>query len=410
MHYQYRILSLSIFIVFLDLAGLGILIPIQPFIALSFGANPTMVTLLSASFSFIQFLCVPFLGNMSDKIGRKPIMLLSISLSILGYILFGFAKNIELLFISRIISGCGSANLSTTQAIIADSTSKKERAKGMNLIGLAFGLSLIFGSSIGSFFSTFNLNTPAFIAVSFSLINFFIVLLFLPETRWKIQKNKKNNNTFNIIKGIKKAKTLNNIPQLLLLLLFTIFSFSMFEKSLGLFIQTSWPLNIDHVINITTNAKKAIIDNAVSLTTYFLIIFSISAAIFQYFFITKLIDLFGEETLILFGTITLSISLFILPIIGSLIKFWPMLLLAIIIALGTSTTFPIIAGCLSKSTPTEDQGLIFGIGQSLSALGRVFGPTFAGMCFELYKGTPFIIGALIMLYCSLLAYNINKKN
>ncbi len=407
--YHYRLLAISTFTVFLDLMGFGILIPIQPFIALSFGASPALVTLLGASFSLMQFLFVPFWGYVSDRIGRKPVMLLGIAFSTLGYALFGLAESLEVLFLARMLSGFGGANIGTAQAIIADSTSKEERAKGMGLIGFAFGFGFIFGPILSGFFSKFSLSTPAFVASALSLLNLVCALFFLPETCWKTLSKSHNYPSLGITKAFKIAQMFHNIPQLLLLSLFVVLSFSMLEQSLGLFIQASWSPCAHNVIGLGPQLAKEVMKKSVNLTTYFLITFGISAAIFQGFFVGKLVNLFGERKLIIFGVTVLTAGLFILPIIGSLPSFGPMILLAIGLALGTGTTFPAIASYLSKLAPPQDQGLILGLGQSLSALGRVIGPSLAGLFFEFNIGAPFFIGAIIMFFCIILAGKIKQS-
>ena len=128
---------------FLDLVGFGIIIPIQPFFAENFGASPTLITLLGGSFSLMQFLFVPVWGRLSDRIGRRPVMLGSIAITAVGYALFATAETIEMLFVSRMLAGFGAANIATSLAIMADISPPNERAKAMGIIGAAFGLGLL---------------------------------------------------------------------------------------------------------------------------------------------------------------------------------------------------------------------------------------------------------------------------
>ena len=177
-----KILLLVFLTVFLDLVGFGIIIPIQPFYAEKLGASATTVTLLGASFSLMQFVFGSFWGRLSDRIGRRPVMLLSIACSSLGYLIFGFAESLTVLFLARMLAGFGSANIGTAQAIIADSTPPESRAKGMGLIGAAFGLGFILGPALGGFFSQFALSFPAFVASGLGAFNFVFALTSLPET------------------------------------------------------------------------------------------------------------------------------------------------------------------------------------------------------------------------------------
>ena len=137
-----RPLLVALFTLFLDLLGFGIIIPIQPFFAESFGATATLVTLLGASYSLMQFLFSPFWGRLSDRMGRRPIILFSVAVSAIGHFIFATATGLVTLFLARALAGFGNANLGTAQAIIADTTSGADRAKGMGLIGAAFGVGI----------------------------------------------------------------------------------------------------------------------------------------------------------------------------------------------------------------------------------------------------------------------------
>jgi len=180
-----RPLLIAFITIFLDLLGFGIIIPIQPFFTQSLGASPTIITLLAASYSLMQFVFAPVWGSLSDRWGRRPIMLFSIAIASIGYFIFASAESLWVLFFSRMLSGFGNANLGTAQAIISDSTTGEDRAKGMGLIGAAFGLGFIFGPAIGAFLSQISPRTPLYFAGVLSAFNFVLTYLILPETRKK---------------------------------------------------------------------------------------------------------------------------------------------------------------------------------------------------------------------------------
>jgi DHA1 family tetracycline resistance protein-like MFS transporter len=154
--------------VFIDLLGFGIIIPLLPFYAETFGATALTVGLLSASFSLMQFLFAPIWGRLSDRIGRRPIILLGLFGSFLSYLIFGLAQSLSVLFIARISAGIAGANIPTAQAFIADTTTPENRAKGMGLVGAAFGLGFIFGPAVGGFLSQWGYAAPAFFASALS--------------------------------------------------------------------------------------------------------------------------------------------------------------------------------------------------------------------------------------------------
>src|SRR6266446_4305898 len=176
---------LVIFItIFIDLVGFGIVIPVLPFYAegTKFGATPREVGLLFASYSFMQLIFAPVLGRLSDKYGRRPILLISLLGTSLGFLILGFATTLWMLFLGRIIDGISGGNISTAQAYIADVTTKKDRAKGMGLIGAAFGLGFVFGPAIGGVLSRWGINIPFLFAGGLAFANAILLYFVLPET------------------------------------------------------------------------------------------------------------------------------------------------------------------------------------------------------------------------------------
>src|ERR1043166_10168541 len=170
--------------VFIDLVGFGIVIPVLPFYAegTAFNATPRMVGLLFASYSIMQLIFSPVLGRLSDKYGRRPVLLLSIIGTGIGFLILGLAKTVLLLFVGRILDGITGGNISTAQAYIADITTKENRAKGMGMIGAAFGLGFIFGPAIGGILSQWGIHVPFFFAASLCFANAVLLYFRLPET------------------------------------------------------------------------------------------------------------------------------------------------------------------------------------------------------------------------------------
>src|SRR5574338_830628 len=168
--------------VFIDLVGFGIVIPVLPFYAegTAFNATPRTVGLLFASYSIMQLIFSPVLGRLSDKYGRRPVLLISIIGTGIGFLILGLAKTLPMLFAGRILDGITGGNISTAQAYVADITTKENRAMGMGLIGAAFGLGFIFGPAIGGILSQWGYAAPAWFASVLSLGNFLAALVLLP--------------------------------------------------------------------------------------------------------------------------------------------------------------------------------------------------------------------------------------
>ncbi|MEI6397812.1 MAG: MFS transporter, partial [Pseudomonadota bacterium] len=176
-------LLIAFFTIFLDLLGFGIVIPVNSFYVQSLGASPAVIAWLSASYSLMQFLFAPFWGRLSDKIGRRPVILISVAASCAGHMIFGLSSTLFTVFAARLLAGFGNANLGTAQAIISDVTTPENRAKGMGLIGAAFGLGFLLGPAIGGFAGQYSPQAPAIVAGCLAFINFMLAYFLLPETR-----------------------------------------------------------------------------------------------------------------------------------------------------------------------------------------------------------------------------------
>ncbi len=400
-----RVLLIVFFTVFLDLVGFGIIIPIQPFYAESFGASAAVVTLLGASYSLMQFLFASFWGRLSDRVGRRPVMLVSILFGVIGYVLFGLAGSLPLLFAARMLSGFGNANIGTAQAIIADSTDAAGRARGMGLIGAAFGLGFIFGPAIGGLFSPFGLAVPAFIAAGLGACNWILALFLLPETRVvRPGAGAIRPATRRVplsIAALLRAMRQPAIARLLTLFLFVTLAFALMEQVLGLFIEHAWMPAAGDVSVGTARALRA-----AKLTTWILLAVGIAATVVQGGLIGPLVRRFGERKLVIAGTTILAISLAITPIVAGTAVFALMIALGAVWAIGSSITTPSLASLLSLTVGDEEQGGMLGLGQSLSALGRVLGPAAAGWLFEIGPGLPFQVGGGLMALCAIVALGV----
>ena len=174
-----------IVIVFVDLLGLSIIIPLLPLYAARFSATPIVIGILQATYPFMQFIGAPILGRLSDRFGRKPVLVVSQIGTLAGFILLGFANTLALLFISRLIDGLSGANISTAQAAIADSTNEKTRTQGLGLVGAAFGLGFVFGPVIAFIVLAAtgqNYQAVAWAAALFSLVSILLTLFWFRET------------------------------------------------------------------------------------------------------------------------------------------------------------------------------------------------------------------------------------
>jgi MFS transporter, DHA1 family, tetracycline resistance protein len=397
---------IAFFTIFLDLLGFGIVIPVNSFYVESLGAGPFVVTLLSACYSLMQFLFAPFWGRLSDRIGRRPIILISVAASGIGHLLFGLSSTLTLVFIARLLAGFGNANLSAAQAIISDTTTAENRSKGMGLIGAAFGLGFLFGPAIGGIAGQYSPQAPALVAAALAGVNLFLAYMFLPETKKDSpsaddQAHSHSHRRLQIFswETFAKAKTIHNVSTILKISLFNTAAFAMFEVVVGLLMEKSYlpidaPHNHDHIAA------------AARLTAWFLVTVGITAVIVQGGLIGRLSKKFGDVKLIRLGLFLMALSLVLLPLFAQNLPYESMLGLAALLALGTGVLNPSQSALMSKSSPEGEQGAYLGLNQSMSALGRVVGPAISGKLFEYSHGTPFFLAGALSLMCFFFSFGL----
>ena len=382
-------LLVAFFTMFLDLLGFGIIIPIQPFYAESFGATATVVTLLGATYSIMQFFFASFWGRLSDRLGRRPIILFSVFISAIGHFCFALAPNLPLLFGARALAGFGNANLGTAQAVVADVTTQENRAKGMGLIGVAFGMGFLLGPAIGGFLGQYGPTIPLFAAGILACLNWVFAYFMLPET--KTTTSKASTRRVLPVGLFKAAKAFPNAQNLLLISLLYTWGFALMEQDITLFIEHIW------VQPSPSMPDDIRIKEAASLTAWFLVTIGLTAVVVQGGLIGRLSKKVGEAKLIKTGLLIVASALAIIPMIGHSGQFPLMLVLAVWMAIGSGILNPSKSALLSRSIPDDRQGEILGLNQSLSSLGRVLGPLMAGALFELNTTIPFVTGAGILL-------------
>lgn len=368
-------------VVFIDLVGFGIIIPILPYYAKAFGANATVLGLLMMSYSAMQFLFSPFWGRLSDKIGRRPVLLTTIFGIGGSMVVLGFAQSLEWLFAGRLLAGFFGANIATASAYIADITPPEKRAKGMGLIGAAFGMGFLFGPAIGGFLSQWGYGTAAFAAALLALLNFFFALATLrepelsEETRYK-HRNHLDGHTWRRI--LQNAKT--GVP-ILLFFLVTL-GIAQMETTFALLLLARFGLD----------APSA---------GYILAAMAIVLVAIQGGGIGRLAARFGEKKLVLAGTLLMMAGLLGASFSMQLALF---ILALLIQATGYGLTNPSLMSLVSRGAQQGRQGGTMGIYQSAGSLARIFGPILAGILFDRVGITaPFMVACGFFLLAFLIA-------
>lgn len=357
--------------VFIDLLGFGIIIPLLPFYAESFGASAFAIGLLGTSFSLMQFLFSPIWGRWSDQIGRKPIILIGLLGSCLSYVTMALAGSLTLLFVARVIGGIAGANIPTAQAYIADVTTPENRARGMGLMGAAFGLGFIFGPAIGGLLSRFSPETPMWCAAALCLANFVAACFLLPESRPASASTR----SLSRMEAFRHAMTQPTLLLILALYFIVTMAFSAFEATFALFTEARFGFT------------------AASIGFLFAFIGAIIALI-QGVFIGRVVKRVGERRVIPVAILGIAISIGMLTVVWSV----PTLLVALgLLAMGMGFNNPSLSSMVSKLSHEDDQGGILGLASSLASLGRVVGPAWGGYLYDAYGlTTPYLSAAGLM--------------
>lgn len=362
-------------IVFVDLLGFGIVLPLLPYIAEKYSATPFTIGILGATYSLFQLLAGPLLGRLSDRYGRKKLLAISQIGSAIGYLILGLANNLPLLFLARIIDGITGGNISIAQAYIADITTKENRAKGMGIIGAAFGLGFIFGPAIGGFLAKYNYSYPGYFAMIVSLITVFLTIFTLPETVSGAEREKepKAQITFKAFWEVANAA---NIQYLIIVFFLMNSAFSMMQGTFALWTQKRFNFGPEQ-------------------NGYVFAFVGIIAVIAQLKLLPILVKKFKERALLNYSTFFFCLGFGLIPFVPNP---WYLLITQAFIVFGNSMANPAIQALASESVPKEEYGETLGFLQSAGSLGRIVGPVMGGWLFgAMGINSPFFFSAFVIL-------------
>jgi len=361
--------------VFIDITGYGIIIPLLPFYADEFQAGPAALGILIASFAIMQFFFSPLLGKASDKIGRKPILLLSLLLSFIGFTIFSFANSYLMLLFSRIIAGIATER-AVAQAYIADVTDHKNRTKELGKIGAALGAGFIIGPALGGALSTYGYSVPGYAAMILTLLNILSVILFLPEPQREKEKTAENaDRSLGYLRGLLDSLRKPLLGPTLVILFIVTVAFSTIPVIVPL-------LSIDYF-------------NFSSLELSFVFIYiGIVQIVMQGFLINALSKRLGDEKLIAIGPILMATGTILMPSFQNVIIFF---LGNSLLAAGFGLINTSIPSFLSKRIAINEQGSILGIASSVASIANIPGPLIIGFIYA-FAGSfiPFFISAAIL--------------
>lgn len=370
-----KALPILFLVMFLVMVGFGIIIPVIPFYAEEIGASPTQLGLLMAVYSLMQFLFAPMWGRISDRVGRKPVIMIGILGLALSFFLMALSTQLWMLFAARIIGGfLSSANMPTVMAYVADITSEEDRGKGMGIIGAAVGLGFIFGPAIGGVFSKTSLSTPFYIAGATSLVTFLVVTFVLKESLSADQRTSQQRERSSLAKAVGGPLSL-----LFLLQLFVSLSLSGLEATFAYFA-----------------AEKAAL-GSVQLG-YIFMIMGLAGAVVQGGLVGRLTKTLGEGKVIQLGIVVSAIGFGLILLTQS---FGTAALYLTIFGIGNGLIRPSVSSLLTKKSTTGHGGTT-GLLSSFDSLGRIIGPPLGGWLFSIAIGLPYISGIILSAIAFLL--------
>ena len=364
------------FIVFIDLVGFGVVIPLLPYYGLDFHATPFEVTSMMACYSLAQFFASPLLGHLSDRLGRRPVILASLVCSVFSYLWLGFATQLWMLFAARLLAGAGAGNISAAQAYVADVTPPDQRAKGMGMIGAAIGLGFTVGPAIGGAVAGGNAQSahlawPAFVAAALSAAAFVLAFARLEESLTHKPAER--------VSRLAMAKAAAGRPvlrRLILLIFVAIAAFAGMETTFALWAHDGFgwgPLQVGLIFFYVGILLSALQGGAIG----------------------RLVKAFGETNLVVAATAIIALGLFGLTFATAL---WGVLVASALLAIGMGLLSPSMSSLISQQAADTERGGVLGLSQSAQSLARIVGPAVAGALYGGFgRNAPYYLGALLMI-------------
>lgn len=379
-----RALTILFVIVFIDLVGFGMVIPVMPLYAERLGASAAWVGLLSTIYSAMQFVFAPVWGRLSDRIGRRPVLLVSIAMTAVAFAIYGFADSFAVLLVSRAFAGAATANIAIAQAYVADVTPPEGRAKGMGMIGAAFGLGFVLGPAIGGLLSSWSLSAPGFAAAALAALNGVAAWFMLPEPEHRGAAPQRAS-----VAALRDEIAKPGIRRLLLCYFLTILAFSAMEGTYSLLAK--------HRLGLTERG-----------VSYLFTYIGVIVVVVQGGLVGPLTRRFGEKTLLVVGLALQAASLAGLAFAHGL----PAMLVATApLAIGSGLSSPAISALISRHSSADDQGGTLGLGQSAAAFGRILGPVSGTTTFSRFSPAfPYVAGAIVMALAGVIGATVRSAS
>jgi len=376
-------LAVIFLIMLMDVVGISILYPVAPYLVKRYSNEALMVTMLTVIYAAAQFFAAPVLGKMGDHYGRRPVLLVSVFGSAIGYVIFGIGGALWVLFLSRLVGGITAGNMSTASAYIADVSKPEKRAKNFGLIGVAWGVGLILGPALGAVLGQINLAAPAFVAAALSLLSVLLAFFLLPESlpRERRETARIRANDLNPFASISAMARLPTLGQLFLALCLFNFAFNGINSTQTLFLIEKFAAQPWQLGSL-------------------LVVAGITVAVVQAVLVQWFVSRYREKAVAvasLFGQAFSALAVFSAPI------FWLIFPLTGLNSALSTFTFPTIGTLASNSVSQREQGVLMGVTAALGSLMSILGPLWAGVVYDhVMRGAPYWMGAAIFALAALI--------
>jgi MFS transporter, DHA1 family, tetracycline resistance protein len=354
--------------ILVNLVGFGIIIPLLPFYAETFGASPLVVGLLFAVFSLCQLVAAPILGDLSDRYGRRPILIVSLFGTVVSFVMLALAHSLTMLFIARIVDGLSGGNISTARAYVADVTEPQDRARAFGLIGAAFGLGFILGPGISALLAPVSYTAPIWAAAAITLVATAMAWFWLPETVHRAHAG--TGMPFRNMAALMGRPALRRV----LLMDFSYwFAFAIFQTTFALFASARFGFDA-------------------ARTALFFAAFAVLGALVQGVFIRRIVRQFGDKRTLMLGLVCAAFGL-VAATLTHTVSFFAVSLIPL--ALGIGFGHPTMSSLISRAA---EQGRVQGAASAVESLGRTIGPVWGSASLRFGEASPYIsaAGFLIM--------------
>jgi len=364
--------------IFVNLVGFGIIVPLLPFYAEQFGASALTVGLLFAVFSLCQLAASPVLGSLSDRYGRRPILIFSLAGTVVSFVMLAMAQSIAMLFLARIVDGLSGGNISTARAYVADVTEPKDRARAYGLIGVAFGLGFIFGPALsGVLAAKVSYTAPIWAAAGITVVAMVMAWLWLPETVHRTNAGHAHllRSTVELLRrpGLRRLLVIDHVYWL---------AFAVFQTTFALFAARRFGFDAPE-------------------TGYFFTAFGILGAVVQGFLIRPVVRRLGDKSTFQLGLVCGAVGLVAASFSQSVLVF---AITLVPLAFGIGFGHPTMSSLISRAARDDEQGKVQGAASAIESLGRTIGPVWGNASLQRYgEAIPYLSASGFLLLTLVLA-------